>query len=44
MQIEEEKAKEENKKENINKIKTNYNYDDLIKNTLLQYNMNHLNG
>ena len=43
MQIEEEKAKEENKKENINKIKTNYNYDDLIKNTLLQYNMNHLN-
>ena len=44
MQIEEEKSKEENKKEYSNKIKTNYNYDDLIKNTLMQYNMNHLNN
>ena len=32
--LEEEKNKQEIKIENLNKIKDNYNYDDLIKNSL----------
>ena len=35
--LDEEKIKHEIKKDNLNKIKINYNYDDLIKNTLLQF-------
>ena len=34
--MEEEKNKQEIKKDNLNTIKINYNYDDLIKNTLYQ--------
>ncbi len=35
--LDDEKNKQEAKKDNSNKAKINYNYDDLIKNTLLQY-------
>ena len=35
--MEEEKNKQEIKKDNLNTIKINYNYDDLIKNTLYQF-------
>lgn len=35
--LEEQKNKQEIKKENYNKIKENYNYDDLIKNSLFQF-------
>ena len=35
--LDDEKNKQEAKKDNSNKTKINYNYDDLIKNTLLQY-------
>ena len=35
--LDDEKNKQEIKKDNLNKTKINYNYDDLIKNTLLQY-------
>ena len=35
--LEEEKNKQEIKKDNFNKIKDNYNYDDLIKNSLFQF-------
>ena len=35
--LDDEKNKQEAKKDNSNKTKINYNYDDLIRNTLLQY-------
>ena len=35
--LDDEKNKQEAKKDNSNKAKINYNYDDLIRNTLLQY-------
>ena len=35
--IEEEKSRQEIKKDNLNKTKINYDYDDLIKNTLFQF-------
>ena len=35
--FEEEKSRQDVKKENFNKIKMNYNYDDLTKNTLCQF-------
>ena len=35
--LDDEKNKQEAKKDNSNKAKINYNYDDLIKNTLMQY-------
>ena len=41
MTIEEEKNKPEMKKENLNKNNICYNYDDLIKNTLLQFDKNY---
>ena len=41
MAIEEEKNKPEMKKENLNKNNICYNYDDLIKNTLLQFDKNY---
>ena len=42
--LEEEKNKQEMKMDNLNKIKINYNYDDLIKNTLLQFTQYYRNN
>ena len=42
--LEEEKNKQEMKMDNLNKIKINYNYDDLIKNTLLQFRQYYRNN
>ena len=42
--IDEEKLVKEIKKDNLNKTKINYNYDDLIKNTLLQFKKHYNNS
>ena len=42
--IEEEKSRQEIKKDNLNKTKINYDYDDLIKNTLFQFKKHYNNS